>query len=114
LFYISLIPIYAKKRFARNAVLNGTSDWKLLRYRRLKIPEENELIDKDTIKEEIIKYTRIILRKTTDSFSWSEGYENILDNAEKFREKIDLDELKRVHLFCGIFYTKEFHLYIKT
>lgn len=71
-------------------------DWRSQKYRRLKIPEENELIDKDTIKEEVIKYTKIILRKITDSFSWSEGYEIILDNAEKFKEKIDLDELKLI------------------
>ncbi len=71
-------------------------DWRSQKYRRLKIPEENELIDKDTIKEEVIKYTKIILRKITDSFSWSEGYENILSNAEKFKEKIDRDELKLI------------------
>ena len=71
-------------------------DWRSQKKRRLKIPEENELIDKDTIKEEVIKYTKIILRKITDSFSWSEGYENILDKAEMFKEKIDLDELKQI------------------
>ena len=71
-------------------------DWRSQKYRRLKIPEENELTNKDIIKEEVIKYTKIILRNITDSFSWSEGYENILNNAEKFKEKIDKDELKLI------------------
>ena len=70
--------------------------WRSQIYRRLKIPVENELTDIDTIKEEIITYTKIILRKITDSFSWSEGYENILNNVGKFKEKIDLDELNLI------------------
>lgn len=71
-------------------------DWRFQKYRRLKILEDNEMVNKDIIKEEIVKYTKIILRKITDSCSWSEGYENILNDAEKFKEKIDQDELNLI------------------
>lgn len=71
-------------------------NWRSQEYKRIKIPEENELIDKEIIKEEIINYTKVILRKITDSFRWSEGYENIFNNAEKFREKINIDELNLI------------------
>ncbi len=76
-------------RYCWEALDINKPEWRSQKYRRLKIPEENEMINKDAIKEEVIKYTKIVLRYITDSFSWSEGYDNILNNAEKFKKKID-------------------------
>ncbi|MHA1150392.1 MAG: DUF4365 domain-containing protein [Promethearchaeota archaeon] len=71
-------------------------NWRLQEHIKIRIPKENELIDKGRIKEEVTHYSKIIMRKITDSFSWSEGYEDILYDAKKFNEQINENELKAI------------------
>jgi len=71
-------------------------DWRLQEQVKVMLPKVNELIDKNVIKEEITNYIKIMLRKITDSYSWRDGYDDILFNAEKFKKKLKKDELNLI------------------
>ena len=90
------------QQYCRDILNKEDPNWIEQKYKRIKIPKGQILINLDSIKENILIATKENSRTFTEKLEWHEGYENELNNIEKIEELMNRDEIdaikKRIHL----------------
>lgn len=96
------------QKYCREILDDEDPNWINQKYKRIRIPKDQQLNDLNVIKKVIINAIKENLRFFTDRLEWHEGYERSLDNIEKIEELINKDEInaikKRIH--ASILYFK--------
>lgn len=97
------------QQYCKEVLNNQDPEWFKHKYKRIKIPKIQKLLNKDSIKTNIIASLKENTRDFTEKLEWFEGYEKEINNIGKIEELINKDEIKAIKkkLHLSVLYYKK-------